>query len=501
VNQAQDIDRDETTPALDVEPILAIHRDPGGFVGFVRKPDPAAPPRLDKNGKPYQFETLFAIPVADLREMFPALAGWLTHDSYFTVNAYHMAAPYQNRQTGLPDVWRKEKDLRSLTACYADIDCGRPESEEPGAVLDWRQAQHEAENMADLGLIPYPSIMARSGRGVYLFWLLRDDKDPDKLPHAWPEKVALYKACNRALGARLRAHALPADAKAIDAARVLRVPGSIHRKAHERVGYVIQLNDHGRGFVYTLPELAEFLDLPALGGDLPDGTRALARPAQYRRVLRKGSAPKRSNGTKAMNAKRAQDLLSIRTWRGGFLKRGAKYPDGHTAPGRRFVLMLYANFLHGSGAAEAEALDALRSMAAGMIPAWPDEPGESVEALAAAEYSEKKRRNWSNTKLCSVLGISADVARELDLQTIRPPDVEAEAEAALPLQRDIVQARRAFARKYIEAHGGISARRLANVYQAKGYTGANQQTANQDLLSILGPDRYHKGGRPRKAAL
>ena len=506
MNPARDTDPaadlDETTPALDVESILAIHRDPGGYIGFVRKPDPADTPRLDRNGKPYTLENLFSLRADELRSIFPALAHWLTHDAYMTVHAYHRAAPYPNRQTGLPDVWRKEKHLRSLTACYADIDSGRPESDEPGAALTWRQAQHEAEALADAGVIPYPSIMARSGRGVYLFWLLRDEKEPDKLPHAWPEKVELYKACNRALNQRLRAHALPADPAAIDAARVLRVPGSIHRKAIRRVRYVIQLDDHGRGFVYTLPELAAALDLPALGGDLPEATRKLARPAQWRRVKTPGAAPLRSHGVLALNALRATDLRTLEQHRGGFLKRGAKYPDGSTSPGRRFVLTLYANFLRGSGAALADACAAACSMAANMLPPWPDEPGDPTPAaLVAEEYATVRRRNWSNQKLCALLCISADLARQLDLQTILPDEVRRERDQARPLQADMIQERRNFARQYIERYGMKTARQLANVYQARGYHGANRETANQDLNALGYVVRRNPGGRPRKAAL
>jgi hypothetical protein len=499
-----DQDREETAPALDVESVLAIHREPGGYIGFVRKPDPAAPLRLDRHGKPYAWENLFSIQAADLREMFPAIANWLTHDSYFTIHAYHRAAPYANKLTGLPDVWRKERHLSKLTACYADIDSGRPESNEPGAALDWRQAQHEAEALADSGIIPQPSIMARSGRGIYLFWLLCDTQDPAKLPHAWPEKIELYKTLNRALNERLRTHALPADAAAIDAARVLRVPGSIHRKALRRVHYVIQLDERGRGFVYTLPELADFLQLPATGGELPDKTRALAKPAQYRKVITPGSAPLRSHGALKLNALRAQDLLTIQAWRGGFIKRGAKYQDGHTSPGRRFMLTLYANFLRGSGLDKAAATAALSDMAANMAPHYPsDTPDQDppIEILVDEEYSTRSRRRWTNPKLCALLGISAEViqANDLDLKTIRPADMAHAADQARPHQADMIQARQDFTRQYIERYGTLSSRKLANIYKARGFIGANHETAIQDLRALGFVTIHTRGGRPRKA--
>lgn len=517
MTQAQDIEHEETTAALDVESILAIHRNPDGHIGFVRKPDPEAPDRLDKNGRPYTFENLFSIRADDLRSMFPVMAEWLTHDSYFTVNAFYRAAPYNNKQTGLPGVWRgtdptqkpgKKNALCHLTACYADIDSGRPESDEPGAELSWRQAQHQAEALADAGVIPQPSIMARSGRGVYLFWLLRDDKEPTELPHAWPEKVELYKACNRALNERLRAHNLPADKAAIDAARVLRVPGSIHRKALRRVRYVIQLDDGGKGFTYSLPELSEALDLPMIDGDLPDQTRRLARPAQYRKVKNPGAAPLRSLGAQALNALRAQDLLTIQAHRGGFLKRGEQYQDGTISPGRRFMLNLYANFLSGSKLDQGEAIDSVRDMAANMRPPWPDDPSDpTFEALVDSEYSTEKRRRWRNKKLLPLLGVSADMARELDLKTLIPPEVKEERDQARPLQADIIQARRDWLRHYITAHptpgdgGRWTASKVRDALTPfSPHPWNNRMTANQDLNAIGYRMHRSRGGRPRKQA-
>ena len=498
-------DKEETAPALDLDSIFAIHRDgdSGGYISFVRKPDPAHPV-LDRHGKPKTWENLFSAPVSELRSMFPEFAKWLTHDSYFTLSEFYRAAPYKNKTTGLPDTWRKEKYLSKLATCYADLDCGRPESNDPGAALTWRQAQYEAEVLADLGIIPQPSIMARSGRGVYLFWLLRDVKDPARLPHAWPEKIELYKACNRALNERLRSHLLPADPAAIDAARVLRVPGSIHRKALRRVTYVIQLDQNGKGFVYTLPDLAAALDLQAPGGELPEKARELAKPLQYRRTKHPGSAPLHSLGTKALNALRAQDLLTIQTWRGSFLKRGVKYPDGHSSPGRRFILTLYTEFLKGSNVDKAAALASLRAMAQNMTPAYPSDPPDqdpTIESLIEAAYSTRPRK-WSNKKLCALLGVTEDVARDLDLKTIRPRAVAHEADQARPLQADSMKDRRELARRFLELHGPLTtARSLAKFYREQGIKGANPQTANEDLNAIyykMSSMTRSRGGRHRK---
>lgn len=490
------------TPALDLSSILTLHRDPKGYIGFVRKPDPEHP-ALDKHGKPRAFETLFSIRADELETMFPAFADWLAKDSYLTINAYYRPAPYRSQATGWPDVWRKEKYLATLNACYADIDCGRPESAEPGAALEWRQAQYEAVVLADSGIIPQPSIMARSGRGVYLIWLLRDEKDPAKPPRAWPEKIPLYKQCNRELVTRIRTHALPADKAAIDAARVLRTPGSVHSKSGRRVEYIVQLDQAGRGFVYTLAEIASFLKLPDTdtAGALPPATRALARPPEYRRVKHPGSAPLRSVGKVKLHALRALDLLTLENCRDGFMRRGEKYADGSTSPGRRFVLTLYACFLRGAGETPESATAALLKMAANMKPPYPSDPAADdppIEAIVRQEY-ESKTRKWSNQKLCALLGITAELARDLELKTILPQEVAHEADQARPLRAERVEARRDFARQYLERYGRISARGLANVYKAAGFVGANAQTANDDLNALGFVMTRPRAGRPRKA--
>ena len=44
----------------------------------------------------------------------------------------------------------------------------------------------------DQGKIPPASIIVRSGRGMWVIWLLRDPKTPDRAQPAFPEKIDLY---------------------------------------------------------------------------------------------------------------------------------------------------------------------------------------------------------------------------------------------------------------------------------------------------------------------
>jgi hypothetical protein len=202
-----------------------------------------------------------------------------------------------------------------------------------------------------------------------------------------------------------------------------------------------------------------------------------------------------------MQALRAQDLLTISAWRGGFKKRGESYEDGATSPGRRFILTLYAGFLRGARETRETVEAALIELAASMIPAYPsDAPGDDppIERIVQDVF-ESKPRSWRNEKLCSLLGISADGARELDLKTIRPLDVTVEADRARPLRSDLVNERREFARQYLEKYRRVTARALANAYHHAGFIGANPQTANADLNALGFVMNRSAGGRPRKA--
>ncbi len=514
------MNNDETVPLFNLTAIEELHRDPDAHIGFVRKPEN---PRIDKRGRTVNFENIASVKTSQLRDKFSSIESCLSHNSYFTVNAYYAGAPYPNRLTGHPDVRRKESDLRRLNSCYADIDCGRPEKENeiPGAGLTWRQAQFQAYELMDSGIIPRASIVARSGRGVYLFYFLRDENDPAMPPPAWPEKIAKYKIINKALGATLRANGLPAD-QVHDAARVLRVPGSIHRTAKRRVCYSIELDSVGKPFTYTMAELGTFFKIathstvqkPKLGhvpisetggikdavDDLPDDDER-SEYSEYRKVSKPGTAPKRAIGHKALNAKRAKDLLTIHTWRGGFIKRGQQYPDGSFSYGRRNLLAMYAGFLRGARTPISTAMDAVASMASGMRPAYPsDDDDQPIDCIVQEVYKSVSQQRFSNDTLIQILHITDAVASELRLITIRSSLLSAMAKNARPAKADSIRERRDFATRFIERTGVVpSARSLAALYKVNGFKQVSQETANVDIQVIGCVDPRSKGGRPKKA--
>ena len=474
------------TAPLDVDAILSFHRDPDAFVGILQK-RPASDARRG-------LRAFGSMKAGELRAMLPAFREWLVHDSYFTVNSYYRAAPYTLKESGLPHVYRKERFLRNLNACYVDVDCGRPESAEENARLHWTETLGYLERMMENGTIPQASIMARSGRGLYLFWLLHDPKEPAKLQKAYPEKIALYKLVNESLSRIVKRNFLPAD-PIHDGARVMRIPGSLNSKAEPasaQVAYWTRSPYGPDSFVYTLSDLCAFCGLSAPQASLPDETRQLAtdKAPGHRRTKNPGSCPQRKNGPIRQAAMRAEDLQRIEFHRGGFLKRGTKYSDGHTSRGRSLALSLYAWFLRVSGAGREKTLEAVSVMAANCKPPFGSDPDDgSAAAIVAKEYGEVQRKRMQKSEtFCAVLGVTAEMAEELSLQSIIPLNVRDARITRRATKRDQVALRRAFAENAWRADRAngkrLTVRKLAGLYKENGFTGANPQTANLDLHAL-----------------
>jgi hypothetical protein len=357
------------------------------------------------------------IRVGELREYLPGFVEWLLQDSYYTVNSYWKPAPWANKYTGLPDVRRAEKYLQWLCACYVDIDVGRPPEEHKaeGDTMTWRDGAALLGNIMDEGRLPQASIFARSGRGLYALWILRDENDPSKLPRAYPDVIERYKEINRAIGETLTNIRIPADTRAFDAARILRVPGSVSTKpGGGPCPYVIQVDPHtGHGYSYTLPELARALNIPLVRPTLPEGVRGrvpYSAGVTWRITKKPGSKPNRAAGFRELNARRAQDVATIEAWKGG-IQHGF----------RRLTLAMYGGMLKGAGAFENEVLGALLKMAANCRPPYPSDYDDPPISEIMRHLKPKLR--YQNARLCRYFGITPDVARDLQLKTIVPPEL------------------------------------------------------------------------------
>ena len=203
----------------------------------------------------------------------------------------------QNRFQGRRKVLQQH--VRELSALYVDLDYydvpevnGRP----PEAIYEMALALLAKAD------IPEPSLVLSSGQGIYLVWL--------HTPVGWQE-LPRWQDCQYRMWKLLKP--LGADAQARDAARVLRVVGTMNSK---NGGFVYSLRDAGprRGF----EELATSI--------LPAGLReAEGRPDAELHDLRMQRAARREYKAPRRYTERS---LWLARWADLQILRRLRYGDG-----------------------------------------------------------------------------------------------------------------------------------------------------------------------------
>ena len=478
-----------------INPIKTIHRGKNAYVGFgADNPDGW---------------NLFSATIEELETNFPFLAKWLVKDAYFTVNSAYGPAPYNTKTTGLPGVLREERHLKYLNACYVDLDLGRPKSENPNARKTPNEAAAEIQDLMDLGKIPQCSLYARSGRGMYLFWLLRDEKDEDS-PHylakgTLKEHLAFYKKVNQKLGERLES--LAPDKGCYDGARVLRVPGTIHGKTGNQAVYWVPYDADGRPFTYKLSELAEFLGIDPTPISRESGERAFEweeideAKREFDSVIDEGvqsfleetnaaSCPERLNGLIALHAKRARDLVLLEQSRGGWDKGD-----------RKRLLTLYARFLRGTQMKKTTIVGEVKTMASRCNPPYPSDPNDTKILKIVTDVLTEAPYTFTTDFLVEYLSIQSDEVRRLGLQTLVTSEVAEERKAPFGGRRIVEKEKRLkVIVEHISQTQDFSARRLVEVLKAHGIE-ATKSTVDRDLRALAkqgNPTTQNrkKAGRP-----
>jgi len=233
----------------ELTPILELHRGHDGFVSFHRKDDDET------------WQDLFSIKAGDLEIAWPQITPLLERDSYFSINGFWQPgfgiARHSPSGLNLKRAYRSSDGLRWLTCCFADIDCYRLGISSGTAI----GAIHDAQVGNQ---VPDVSMVFSSGRGVWAFWFLHDNKDQSQPLRAWPENTTLWCAVQREL--TMRFADIGADAGSRDAARVTRIPGSVNSKAliggvEQRTDYYTHSTKTVKRFVYRLDELAGVMDV------------------------------------------------------------------------------------------------------------------------------------------------------------------------------------------------------------------------------------------------
>lgn len=239
----------------------------------------------------------------------------MTATGYFSLNAFWRLGHGQGL-AGLPHALRNSRSARYLNCNFTDID------DHAGQFGFWEIVSRIGQ-LAEKGLIPTPSIFVRSGRGLWLMWVLVDSGESELPPTAHASRLLLWNAVQAELGRRLSG--IGADQGALDVARITRVPGSINSKAEQRVRYLFPSNDGKRGFTYTMEQMAASLGV---------------EPPVLHRSGRSPSVPSQPavTGHRALAEHGLDDFLRLRTMRGGF-------SDGS----RNNAALIFANILHANG--------------------------------------------------------------------------------------------------------------------------------------------------------
>jgi len=409
----------------DLLPIAALHRH-DGYISFARKRDD-------------DFRPFFGIRAALLENMFPEFREELFKDSFVSINgSYRLAGRGAKRPHGWPA--HRTENLRYLCACYCDIDVYKM-----GVSCD--QALEQIDYLRRFGLLPEPSIVVRSGRGVWVLWLLRDDADPCKAHlGAYTDNpkdhLLLYTRVNRSIVDRLTC--IGSDPAATDGARYLRVPGSFRTDIEEVVEWSVKAGSSNGPATYTLRELADFF-----------GVQPLSRLLQEQEALgqSKGSAGNKSKGHRAANRNKLAAFTALKEIRSGGFRKGC----------RNYAALIYALCLKWNGVSKQDAQSALLKMARYCTPQLSD--SECMGAIKSAY--KKAMRKMSYAWMADVLDVVPEEAAVISQRIEKPFPAASRfgGAAAIPVvpgesREAKIGRRRAEIRKIAEAVGSVPSCRL-----------------------------------------
>lgn len=256
------------------------------------------------------FQNIGSVRIGDIGYWLPDLWRLLTEDSYVSNHALHPAKGENKKFPGCKVGVRHQGLLHKLSACWVDIDCHH-------CGIDPLFLKQCIERQVELRKLPPPTIYHFSGKGLWVFWALREDPFSIDSPKATPQNRLSWNQIQSEIESFFRWEGSdPASSK--DILRMARIPGSVNTSAEKVVTYQVQFNEEGEPFRYTFEELADGFDLqlkgsweyqPVIVGDVSQNQKG-----DYQ-------APARKNGWVALNETRLQDIQVLLDKRkGGFTK-------------------------------------------------------------------------------------------------------------------------------------------------------------------------------------
>ncbi len=444
---------------MDVIQVLeCIHPGEGAIVSFCRKTGA-------------KWEDLGSVPVSNLRERFSILRDFMDSDLYFGINStFAQRYGKQSETTGFPKYSRKAIWLRFINAVAVDIDAAHKGGPFSFETLFAQFAQESTER----GL-PRPNLVCSSGRGMWALWLLHDAYRLDERPQAYPKTQRLAERVNRRIVETFE-H-LGADRKAIDCARVMRVPGSLNATVGRRVEFFC-VTDH----THSLYELALAFGVRAIKTDLhPDNQDAPKNENRVRAGLQRWRIP-------------LQGFRSLWKLRGSFKKDT-----------RSWGVFYFAVLLRKVRTPELEILTECMRLGQSCIP-----PLAPRDVQRKFESSKAVTRRIRNDTLARDLKITPEEMASLP-NWFRPKPARKTWEQRKEATTVRIEQRRALLLAVLDSSKIFSVRKLAKLLEEQHGVKVSHQTISEDLRAIarypecaaeevspgLTPTKYSGAKRPR----
>jgi hypothetical protein len=300
---------------------------------------------------------------------------------------------------GLCYAHRDSRSVRWVNAAYVDLDghaFGMGEDDLRDRLL------HAVRG----GVVPHPSLLLASGRGLWAFWLVKDNRNPAAgelrvgkyVHHAVTpcqcnsRTLRLLRQVNEALVSRLRD--LGADAASTSVAKTCRVPGSLNPKAKRRVRLLESRLD-GQTPYYTLEQLHDWLC---------QDTGQCSETPKRRAVRSPGRSERHRRAAKARFLKVFDSLMRLAEMRRGF-------KEGH----RNAAIFQLA--YHGRLAGVPDLRPEVRRVAAAMHPPLGEREARRSFDSGCSAAKEQHTKPPRFSKIRFQLGISDEEARSIGLMT------------------------------------------------------------------------------------
>ena len=264
--------------------------------------------------------------------------------------------------------YRRLEYIKEINALFIDLDCYKLKFTKDQILMNLEDNYFNR-------IIPIPNYVIDSGRGMYLIWLI--NSVPSKA-------LPLWKAVEEYLYKHLKCFG--ADRQALDATRILRVPGSINSKSKTVVDIIDEYD-----YIYDLREIQkEFLP------ELKPTEKKRGRPKKINYIFRERS----------LYYSRIQDIIKLCELRKYDLK-------GH----RELILFLYRYYQCSFIEDTQKALEDVLGLNNNFL--QPLNEREVIRATKSAEtcYLDKnKKYKYKNDTLINLLEITEE--EQIHMKTI-----------------------------------------------------------------------------------